>query len=399
MAEGSTVGENIRAARRYRGMSLDTLAGLVGHSKSWLSKIENGQTRLERRTDIRALAEALEVAPSDILGEPSQLIRPSERAYGDVIRLREVLLESTLDDPLDVQARPLPDLTRALDALADARRASDDPFLAIALPPLLAELHVHVAAGDEHERQAALRMLIEVCTSATNVLRHVGQPDLAWVAADRAERAAVALDDPIMRGAATVAQATSRPSATLSRPLRQAEKVADRLEGQIGDDRTGHEVYGMLNLYAALAAQLQGNSDGADERLTEAERVAEWLGEQPADSCGEGWRSFGPANVGVWRTMLAVEAGRPERALAAAERVDTTRLPRKSRQAALAIEHGRALAMVGRRDAAVRELVRAEKLSVASVHKSPLVRELVADLYDRSTPRDLRGLAWRMNII
>jgi hypothetical protein len=32
------------------------------------------------------------------------------------------------------------------------------------------------------------------------------------------------------------------------------------------------------------------------------------------------------------------------------------------------------------------------------VYKNPLVRDLVADLHDRAVNRDLRGLAWRMNL-
>jgi transcriptional regulator with XRE-family HTH domain len=48
------IGWNVRAARRSRGMSLDALAGLTGRSKGWLSKVENGHARLERRQDIAA---------------------------------------------------------------------------------------------------------------------------------------------------------------------------------------------------------------------------------------------------------------------------------------------------------------------------------------------------------
>ena len=65
------IGTNVRAARRARGMSLETLAGLTGRSKGWLSKIENGHARLERRQDIAALAEALEVSADSIVGEPA----------------------------------------------------------------------------------------------------------------------------------------------------------------------------------------------------------------------------------------------------------------------------------------------------------------------------------------
>ncbi|RCG32122.1 XRE family transcriptional regulator [Sphaerisporangium album] len=394
------IGENVRAARRYRGMSLETLAGLSGRSKGWLSKIENGHARLERRSDIRDLAEALEVSASDLLGEPVPAIRPRERAYGDVVRLREVFLDASLDSPLDIGARPLGALVEIVNGdIREYRRGADDARLATALPPVLAELHVHAATGDERERAIALRLLVDLCTSATNVLRHLGQVDLAWIAADRAERAARSLNDPVMIGAAAFAQAGARPAASLSRALRDAERVADRLEGHLGDDRTGHEVYGMLQLYAALARHLQDDTSGAADRIAEAGRVAERLGEQPDGATGEGWQSFGPANVGVWKAMLAVEAGEPEKALEVARGVDAKALLRRSRKAALAIEQGRALAMLGRNDAAAQQLRQAEKLSVASVHKNPMVRELVADMYDNTISRELRGLAWRMNLI
>lgn len=398
-SDARRIGQNVRDARLFRDMSLETLAGLVGRSKGWLSKVENGHTRLDRRSDIRGLAEALEVSASDLLGEPVPAIRPQDRAYGDVVRLREVLLDSSLDNPLDVGVRPLGALIELATELHKKRRASDDASLAVALPSMLAELHVHAVQGDEHDRVTALRLLVDLCTSAVNVLRHLSQIDLAWIAAERAEKAARVLDDPVMFGAATIALASSRPSAALSRPLRDAEAVADRLESEIGDDRTGHEVYGMLLLYSALARQLYGDAHGASDRMTEAARIAERLGEQPDDSPGEGWRSFGPANVGVWQTMLAVENEQPETALTAAGCVDVAALPRKSRAAALAIEQGRAMAMLGNDDGAVQQLRRAEKLSAASVHKNPMVRELVADLFYHAPGRDLRGLAWRMNLI
>ena len=39
------------------------------------------------------------------------------------------------------------------------------------------------------------------------------------------------------------------------------------------------------------------------------------------------WEEFGPANVGTWRTTLAVEAGEPARALEHASAVDMAALP------------------------------------------------------------------------
>jgi transcriptional regulator with XRE-family HTH domain len=48
----ATVGMNVRRARRYAGLTLEQLAGRIGKSKGWLSMIENGRLRLEKRQDI-----------------------------------------------------------------------------------------------------------------------------------------------------------------------------------------------------------------------------------------------------------------------------------------------------------------------------------------------------------
>src|SRR4051812_11224766 len=114
-ADARRIGDNVKAARLYRDKTIEAVAGLAGRSKGWLSQVENGRTRLDRRSDIRALAEALEVSASDLLGEPAPAIRPRDREYGDVVRLREVLLDSSLDNPPDIPARPL----RGLAELAD----------------------------------------------------------------------------------------------------------------------------------------------------------------------------------------------------------------------------------------------------------------------------------------
>jgi len=56
-------------------MTLEQLAGRAGRSKAWLSKIENGRLPLEKRGDIAALAEALEVSADALLGEPAPVQR------------------------------------------------------------------------------------------------------------------------------------------------------------------------------------------------------------------------------------------------------------------------------------------------------------------------------------
>ncbi|WP_353203340.1 helix-turn-helix transcriptional regulator [Sphingomonas sp.] len=69
LVESIVNGENaLRAWRKYRGMSLETLATLTGSRKSALSEIENGKAH-GKPALWRKLAEALAVTVDEILPE------------------------------------------------------------------------------------------------------------------------------------------------------------------------------------------------------------------------------------------------------------------------------------------------------------------------------------------
>jgi transcriptional regulator with XRE-family HTH domain len=391
------IGLNVRAARRSRGMSLEALAGLTGRSKGWLSKIENGHSRLERRQDIAALAEALEVSADSLVGEPAPEIQRHSKAY-NFRALRSALLDATMDDPRDMPARPvavLAELTASQDA---ALRRADYGTLTQQLPSLLDELQVHAVTATGTGRDTALRLLIQACASSMITLRHFGLTDLAWVSADRGQRAASLLGDPVWQAAAAFECAHARPSADKPQALLSSPRRADEVQPHLGDDPFGHEVYGMLHLSSALACAVQGDHDGARAHGAEAAGAAARLGDQPG-----AFELFGPANVDVWRASFAVEAGNAAEALAYADGIQPRQLASGNRRAALMLEKARACVMLGRYPAAVRELRQAERLSPAQVHHHPLIRELVSDMLSRARreagSRDLRGLAWRMNLI
>jgi transcriptional regulator with XRE-family HTH domain len=393
----ATVGMNVRRARRYRGLTLEQLAGRIGRSKGWLSMVENGRIRLEKRQDVAAIAEVLDVSADTILGQPAPEIRPGETPR-NLTSLRTVLLDTAIDDPPDIPARPLSVLAPLADDVDQALRKADYDTMLLHLPGLLGELQVRTAAAGGAGRDQALRLLILASASATIMLKHFGRTDLAWISADRGRQAAALLGDPVWSAAAAFEVAHAHSSANKSRALMAMSRTADRLEPLIGDDRFAHEVYGMVRLSAALAYAVQGDHSEAAAQGAEAARIAAPLGDRP-----EAWEVFGIANVGVWRTSLAVEAGNAESAMAFAGKVQPRALASGNRRAALGMEKARALVMLGQHSAAVTELYRAERLSPAQVRNSPLIRELVAQLMDRARReaggRELRGLAWRMGVV
>jgi transcriptional regulator with XRE-family HTH domain len=65
-----TIGARLRTLRRWRAMTLTELAGLAGLSPAFLSMVERGQRLLDRRSHIAALASALKVSETDLVGGP-----------------------------------------------------------------------------------------------------------------------------------------------------------------------------------------------------------------------------------------------------------------------------------------------------------------------------------------
>jgi transcriptional regulator with XRE-family HTH domain len=72
------LGENVRAARKTRGLSQETLAFDADMKRSYLSELERGK----RNPSVRALgrlATALNVEPADLLRKPSVEAEPQGR--------------------------------------------------------------------------------------------------------------------------------------------------------------------------------------------------------------------------------------------------------------------------------------------------------------------------------
>jgi transcriptional regulator with XRE-family HTH domain len=64
-----STGELVAFYRRRRGLTQQTLAGLVGRTPSWVEKIENGRAPLDRISVVRDLARALGVSFRDLVPE------------------------------------------------------------------------------------------------------------------------------------------------------------------------------------------------------------------------------------------------------------------------------------------------------------------------------------------
>jgi transcriptional regulator with XRE-family HTH domain len=115
-----TVGERIAFYRRRRGLTQAVLAGLVGRSEDWLSKVERGEREV-RRVDLLAdVAKALRVSLGDLLGQP--VLTEDGYQGDDVPAVRDALMSprrlsrvlfSAPGDPPKIDAAPAMRATEA----------------------------------------------------------------------------------------------------------------------------------------------------------------------------------------------------------------------------------------------------------------------------------------------
>src|SRR5687768_3123948 len=93
MTDKMTIGERVAFYRRRRGQSQPVLAGLVGRTEDWLSRVENNRIELDRLSVIRRLAEALDVTIGDLVAEPTLLDWTPDSGPRTVPALRAVLMD------------------------------------------------------------------------------------------------------------------------------------------------------------------------------------------------------------------------------------------------------------------------------------------------------------------
>jgi len=398
-----TIGARLRTLRRWRGMTQAQLAGLADMSPSFVSMVEHGSRMLDRRSHIAALAKALRVSETDLVGGPHL---SQDRLQSDphmvIPPLRVALMTNSLAESAVERARPLAELVDEMTRIEPLHQACDYLAVGMVLPSVLDELYYHaVVPEDEAAYRLTLETLVDACVCATFTAKDLGYQDLAYTAAMRAEEAARTLDDPVQLGKAAFLRVHTLPRAgTWDRILSGAERAADSLEAHAGAPGAV-EVLGMLTLSASLSAAVVQNGQRAKHWLDEATNLARRVPDEP----DRNWMAFSDTNVNVWRVAVGVERGHSGTGvLELAACVHEEKLSgKRGRRAAFLADVGRGMAREPRtRAEAVRWLRRAEDTAPQWIRNSPAVREAVAYLLNRATVaaggRELRGMAARMGL-
>lgn len=315
-----------------------------------------------------------------------------------------MLTRTTSDSPGLVRAEPLaPILTGHAQEPATADTAPDVAALAAAvnrarseyqacryssllkcLPGLLARLHTAALALDGDERLRVHTLSADAHHVAAGLLLKLDDQGLAYLAADRSMRAAIASEDPLMVGASAriVTHTLMRGGHTTA-----ATDIASSHAAQLDRAVPAHtpeslSVYGSLLLRGALAAADQDNRAAAHELLDEADDVGRRLG---VDGNLRG-TAFGPTNAKQHRVNIAVTLGDAGTAVHIARGIDLNAIRVTERKASLLIDTARAFLQWGKHEKAYIALRAAEQVAHEEVTGRPAVHRLVRDLVTTAPP-------------
>lgn len=381
MIPASTVGERILHYRTKLGLTLRTLGDLSGISYSYLAKVERGEKTLSNRNRVERLALALRVNPLELMG-PWNL--PSEdpaaaQAHVAVLGM-EVALEFELGIDPGGPIRPWPAIAADLDRLAGLIHITADyAEQGVLTPALLAELHATYVRVPDH-RDDALRGMITAYSSAMWTTKRLGGRGLPSLAARAAQRCAAELGAPEMIGYGVWLRGDATGALDRDTHYRRAVEAVDDLTGHL-DSAEALQASGMLHLSAALAAGARGDHDLAVTHVTEAGHLADRM-DVEVGTWMHLW--FGPTNVGIWATSLALELGDHGRAITAARAVRSDQLPAPARRAEFYSDYGRALVATGHRDQGLDTLLRAERLAPQRIRNDFFVHETARALLHRA---------------
>jgi len=402
---GHSVGERVAELRRRRGFSQKDLAMEVGRSESWVSQVERDILPVERVSVLRALADALGAAVSDLRPEEQLSPLAAKAAPEPLATLRLVMTgHPALPSLLGATTGSAIDVNSLKDRLAEAWRlthASEFVALAKVLAPLLTDLEISVRGTTGQRRTQVSRLLTSAYQAASAAFARQDEAAASWLAADRAIMWAERAGDPL--GAVAGGFRMGHAFVTLRR-LDQAEHVAtqtiDALETVVASRDCSLEtlsLYGAMYLLLAVVAAREGDRSATRQAMGSARKIAGRLGEDRNDYNTE----FGPTNVELHAVATAIDLGDAGEAIERAASIDAAGLSRE-RRSRLAVDIARAHVQRRHIGDAVAALLAAEEAAPEQVQTLTVAREAVQDLLDlsgRRTPQDLLDLARRTGVL
>ncbi len=392
------LGRKIAAERRRRGLSQPELARLIGRSVAWVSQVERGVRRIDRMSVLESLSEALEIPLAELAAEAPIIAAVTEEspAAGD---LRLVLsgvhsLRAMLNGH---QSPALDDLQARAAAAWELTHAARYADLADLLRALIPDLETAARALPQDQHGKVFELMAAAYQACSAALDKLGEPEAAWIAADRSLVSAERAGNPLLVAAGAFRLVFVFLSARHYAQAEEAARTAADALWHVADSGNPEamSLWGALTLQRAITAARAGDAEAAYARLQRAAGMAARVGPGRNDFTTE----FGPANVAVFEVAIAVELGDAGRALRAAELADVTELS-PERQARMLIDIARAHAQRRQPDQAVTTLRQAEGIAAELVRSHYLARQITADLLTMQDPPgpELHALSVRLGL-
>ncbi len=390
------LGRRIARERRRRGLSQAELARMIDRSVAWVSQVERGVRKVDRMSVLETVADTLGVPLPELAAEAPVVAAATEEAPGSA-ELRLVLSGAHALRAM-LHPTPAPAIDEIKPRVAQAWRlthASRYVELTELLRDLIPTLEAAARSAPEDRRPELFELTAATYQACSAALAKMGQPDVAWIAADRAVAAAERAGDPLLMAAGAFRLGFVFLCGRHFDQTEETARTAAEALHPLTDHAEAMSLRGALTLQRAVAAARLNRPEEAYDHLAHARAIAERLGEGRNDHHTE----FGPANVTLHEVAVAVELGDAGHALRAAANVDTSALS-PERRARLQIDLARAHTQRRHVPEATTALLEAEATTPEQVRAHHLTRQLVSDLLTMQDPPspELRALADRLGL-
>lgn len=393
--QARAIGRRVRYWRLRRNLDRQRFADMVGRSTSWLDKVEKGERNLLRLPMLDQVAEVLGVDPA-VLTDGSAARRAAQCVDTvEVQTIREALSwYPSLSPGGGDQDSTLDQVTKQLKHLGQAWLLSRFTVVVRHLPQVLREAQILALTAQPSDKVAASRMLVVAYRLASSLLLKFETNDVAWLAADRALQAALAVDDTVALAIATRSVARSLTSTgQLTSAIDALTGMADRIRPEL-TTRANEllSLYGMLYLSASIAAARQ--EDAKTALLMHQHALA------AADNLDPSYEThqtvFGPTNVALHRVAALVRLHESRQALEYAGTIDSrsiSALP-PERRVNYMLDLSTAYTKTSNYEEAARTLIEAERIAPEEVRCRPLAHGLLRAML-RNTHGELsRSVQW-----
>ncbi|MEU5211861.1 helix-turn-helix transcriptional regulator [Streptomyces sp. NPDC020742] len=398
--EESGIGERIARLRTRRKLTQEGLAERAGLCVDIVRKLEQGVRQTARLSTLNALARALDVEPSALVGQPATFEVREEGERPSVLALRQAVspVSDLLGEEPDPEDPPgIAALRASLRSTERIRREGRMAEIGALLPQLIRDAQVAARAFQGSDAAAAHAVLAEAYQVAATTLAALGKEDAAFTALERSMAAAAKGDDPRLE---TVGHSCLAWVLTKQGRLADAERVAvraaERIEPGFRSPPGELALWGILLLRAATAAVRLERHAAVHELLAMASAAAARIGTDRLDYA----TPFGPTNVGVAKVNFLVEMAESAEALRTTRTIPALHSLPPTWRARFHVDRALACADLHRDDGALQALLSAERTAPEWMRYHATGRRLVAELRNRERRRTspLTELAGRLGL-